>query len=163
MAAPLVVLAAITIVFGFFQVPLHGFLIDIPGHGPAHGPVWLLPMALGLAIAAVILAWFEFGRKQASQMGFVEKMAPLYRLFSERWYLDHIYRWAVDNLLDKGIAALCQKNDDHVVDGGVHALSKCIVAGAKSIAGWHQALIQRKLMVVFAVIFGLTLILLMVG
>ncbi len=163
MAAPLLVLAAITIVFGFFQVPLHGFLIDIPGHGPAHGPVWLLPMALGLAIAAVILAWFEFGRKQASQMGFVEKMAPLYRLFSERWYLDHIYRWAVDNLLDKGIAALCQKNDDHVVDGGVHALSNGIVAGAKSIAGWHQALIQRKLMVVFAVIFGLTLILLMVG
>jgi len=163
MAAPLVVLAAVTIFLGFFQIPLHAFLIDIAGHGPAHGPAWLLPTALGLAIVAVALAWFEFGRKNAGQVGLIEKIAPLYQLFSQRWYLDHIYRWLVDNILDRGIAALCQKNDDRVVDGSVHALGNAIVAGARSIAAWHLALIQRKLMVLFAVIFGLTLILLIIG
>lgn len=163
MAAPLLVLAAVTIFLGFFQIPLHAFLIDIAGHGPAHGPAWLFPAALGLAIAAVALAWFEFGRQNAGQVGLVEKIAPLYQLFSQRWYLDHIYRWVVDNILDRGIAALCQKNDDRVVDGSIHALGNGIVASARSIAAWHQALIQRKLMVLFAVIFGLTLILLIIG
>ena len=163
MAMPLLLLAAVTILLGFFQISVHAFLIEIPGHGPEHGPVWLLPATLGLAITAVVLAWIEFGRKNARQVGFVEKISPLHQLFSQRWYLDHIYRWAVDNILDRGIAALCQKNDDRVVDGSVHALGNGIVAGARSIAAWHQALVQRKLMVLFAVIFGLTLILLILG
>lgn len=163
MAMPLLLLAAVTILLGFFQISVHAFLIEIPGHGPEHGPVWLLPATLGLAITAVVLAWIEFGRKNARQVGFVEKISPLHQLFSQRWYLDHIYRWAVDNILDRGIAALCQKNDDRVVDGSVHAFGNGIVAGARSIAAWHQALVQRKLMVLFAVIFGLTLILLILG
>jgi len=129
----------------------------------AHGPVWLAPLALGLALLAVALAWVEFGRKGASRVGFVEKSPGLARLFANRWYMDHIYRWAVDHLLDRGIARLCQKNDDHVVDGSVHLLANSIIACGRAAAGWHRALIQKKLMAVFAVIFGLTLILLIIG
>jgi len=163
MAVPLVILAAITLLLGFFQDPLQSFLAPAGGHGSGHGPAWLAPSALSLAIAAVALAWVEFGRKNARQIGFVENIKPLYSLFSNRWYLDHLYRWGVHNLLDNGIAALCRKNDDHVVDGGVHALGNSIMAGARRTAGWHRALIQRKLMVIFAVVFGLTLIMLVFG
>ena len=167
MAFALIVLAGVTVLLGFFQAPLKEFLTAGGGHeaahGMAHGPVWLAPLALGLALLAVALAWVEFGRKGASRVGFVEKSPGLSRLFANRWYLDHIYRWAVDHLLDRGIARLCQKNDEHVVDGSVHLLANSIVACGRAAAGWHRALIQKKLMAVFAVIFGLTLILLIIG
>jgi NADH-quinone oxidoreductase subunit L len=167
MAFALIVLAGVTVLLGFFQAPIKEFLAagggHDAGHGMAHGPVWLAPLALGLALLAVALAWVEFGRKGASRVGFVEKSPGLSRLFANRWYMDHIYRWAVDHLLDRGIARLCQKNDDRVVDGSVHLLANSIVACGRAAAGWHRALIQKKLMAVFAVIFGLTLILLIIG
>jgi len=167
MAFALIVLAGVTVLLGFFQAPLKEFMTagggHDAGHGMVHGPVWLAPLALGLAVLAVALAWVEFGRKGASRVGFVEKSPGLSRLFANRWYMDHIYRWAVDHLLDRGIARLCQKNDEHVVDGSVHLLANRIVACGRAAAGWHRALIQKKLMAVFAVIFGLTLILLIIG
>jgi NADH-quinone oxidoreductase subunit L len=162
MIPPLILLGAITACLGFFQAPLRDFLSGDLAHGLAHGPPWLLPASLGLALSAVGLTWLEFGRKGAAQIGFAEKQALLYRLFSNRWYLDHIYRWGVDQVLDSRIAALCQKNDDHVVDGGVRLLARGVQASAASVAGWHRALIQKKLMAVFAVVFGFILILLIV-
>jgi NADH-quinone oxidoreductase subunit L len=167
MSVPLILLAAMTLAAGFFQAPIAEFLLlsklQGAGHGVEHGPAWLAPLALGLALAAVVIAWFEFGRRGARKVGFVEKQPRLCSFFSNRWYLDYIYRWMVDNLLDHGAAALCQKSDDHVVDGSVHFTSGRILSWARAVAGWHRALIQKKLMAVFAVVFGLTLILLIVG
>lgn len=164
MAGTLAVLAVATISLGFMQNTLQ-LKIHAPGtHGMAHGFSWLLFLSSHVAAAAAILiAWYEFGRRRSTQVGFVEKIPWLYRLFCKRWYVDHFYRWVLTNILDRGFATLCKKSDDHVVDGVVHTLGKGIVNSGWIISGWHNVLIQTKLLAVFAIIFALSLLTWIVG
>ncbi len=169
MAWPLAILAAVTLVLGFFGKNIESFLsvalesTIAPRGYEGHGPAWLLPASLGLALAAVGLTWVEFGRKAAAQVGFVSRMDVLYRLFANRWYLDRIIARLVDRVLDRGAAEACRQNENRVVDAAVHGISRWTVQAGQMVAGWHQAMIQPKLMVMFVVVFGLTLILLIVG
>ena len=85
MAWPLIILAGITVLLGFLQSPLETFLghqypaVELP---EATHIVWLPYLALILTIGGVGLAWAEFGRRGARQVGFVERIPVLYRLFS---------------------------------------------------------------------------------
>ena len=47
--------------------------------------------AVGVALAGLGLAWFEFGRKGASQTGFISKVPVLKDLFEKRWHVDTVY------------------------------------------------------------------------
>ncbi len=128
MAWPLIILAAVTVVLGFVENPLKHFLLGSFAAGAiaacaegagSHGPIGL---ALGLAAAGTALAWLEFGRNGAKQIGFVETIPPLYRLFAERWYIDRFYRLLVDLVVDRGISYLCYQNDNKVIDGSIDEL-----------------------------------------
>ena len=94
MAWPLIILAAVTLVLGFFQGPLEDFLARTAHRFRTHSNghhAGLLIAAVGLALAGTGLAWLEFGRKGATQVGFVERLPALSALFANRWYLDHLY------------------------------------------------------------------------
>ena len=57
----------------------------------------------------------------------------------------------LDTVVYKGIAALCLRNDQKVIDGGIDRLSQ----GTIQTGGWlsllHSAMIQFRLLVIFAV------------
>jgi len=163
MAFPLVVLTAITLVLGFFGGAIGGFLERATGHAEAHAFGFAEFVSLVLALTGILVAWWEFGRKAAGRIGFAERSVAVRRLFAERWYLDRFIRWMVDRFLDRGIAEASHRNDMHVVDGIVHAIGNGVIYFGRVAAGWHQAMIQSKLMVIFAVIFGLMLIMLVSG
>ena len=160
MVWPLIILATITLLLGFCQDLLELFL-----KGPAggmevlvkHHQSWLMYAALCLAGGGIILAWAEFGRSGAAQVGFVERIPPLKALFSERWYLDRFYRWMLARVIYGGISNLCTKNDNQVIDGGIHAVSKGIVRSGRILSELHMGMIQYKLLVMFVVILLLTL------
>jgi NADH-quinone oxidoreductase subunit L len=108
MNAVLWCLAGITIVLGFFQTPLQEFSGPRAGGGAGaavhHG--WLPVAACLLAAVAIGQAWFEFGRKKANQIGWVERIPLLADLFGQRWYLDRLYRYLLDTLVYRGVAAV---------------------------------------------------------
>jgi len=160
MALVLVILATVTLLLGFAAEPLEHFLTattaEATGHGAAH-PTWLLYTALGLAGSGVLLAWLEFARKGAAQVGFVEKVGPLYTLFDNRWYLDRFYRWILDTIVYRGISSLCAGNDNRVIDGGIHAVGRAAVNSGRVLSGFHLSMIQYRLMVMFVVIVLLAL------
>ncbi|WP_321492911.1 NADH-quinone oxidoreductase subunit L [uncultured Desulfobacter sp.] len=156
MAAPLVVLACITLGAGFLHGILWTWLVPQGSHGTAHGFSWpIFLWSQGAAAAAILIAWYEFGRKKAFQVGFVERFPWLYILFKNRWYLDHFYQWAFSRIVDKGLSKWCKENDDRVIDGIVHALGKTVLFGGNRISGWHNTMIQTKLRAVFAILFAL--------
>ncbi|MEE4355144.1 MAG: NADH-quinone oxidoreductase subunit L [Desulfococcaceae bacterium] len=156
MGIPLIVLAAITCILGFFDLSLEHFLTYGKHHiGEHHG--WLPVAALSLAFGAVLLAWFEFGRKGSSQIGFVEKIEPLRDLFANRWYMDHFYRRFLDTVIYKGVSMSCVKNDNNIIDAGLDGLARGTVESGRILAGLHLSMIQYRLMVMFAVIFFLAL------
>lgn len=164
MTWPLVVLALVTLVLGFFGQPLMDMLAADSGvHGQVHGPAWLAPVSLGLALAAVGTAWAEFGRKNGPQTGFVERLPALAALFARRWYIDDAGAWLVNRLLDRGLAEACRQGDDRVIDGAAHGLAGGVVYLGRIVSQGHRVMIQAKLMVMFAAVFGLACILLLMG
>ena len=160
MAWPLIILAAITLVLGFCQKSLQVFLIGRPAGMEelgGHHHSWLLYAALGLAVIGLILAWVEFGRSKAGQIGFAERIPAVKALFLQRWYLDRIYRWLLDVVIYRGVSNVCTKNDNQVIDGSIHAVSEGTVKSGRILSDLHLSMIQYKLMVIFVVIIFLAI------
>jgi NADH-quinone oxidoreductase subunit L len=159
MASPLIILTGITLVLGFFQAPLDGFLAG-GGHGAARGfghggkvqHPWLLFATMGLVLCGVILAWIEFGRRGAAQEGFVERIPPLSRLFAERWYLDHLYRRFLDHVIYGVFSNLFTRNDRCTIDGGIDAFCRFTVESGRILSFVQSGRIHYNLMVIFAVL-----------
>ena len=160
MAWPLIILAAITVVLGFGKNMLRNFLtghlVGMEGLGGNHH-AWLLYAALGLAVIGLILAWMEFGRAKASQIGFAERIPAIKALFFERWYLDRMYRWLLNVVIYRGVSNVCTKNDNQVIDGGIDALSEGTIKSGRILSNLHLSMIQYKLLMMFVVILMLAL------
>jgi NADH-quinone oxidoreductase subunit L len=154
MALPLIILATITVVLGFFETPIKGFLeAGIMAGAPSEegASAWSHAGALCLAAIGVALAWFEFGRRGAKQIGFVERIPLLYGLFAERWYLDRFYGLLVSRVIDRGISFLCYQNDNKVIDRSIDELCRTTVDGGRIVAFLQSGMIQYRLLVIFAV------------
>jgi NADH-quinone oxidoreductase subunit L len=152
MGWPLIILSAVTLLLGFCEVPLEHFLARGPAVvEPAAAHTWVLFASLGLAAIALGLAWFEFGRRGADQVGFVERIPWLNDFFAERWYIDRFYRFALDRFVYRGIAALCALNDQKVIDGGIDGISQGTVNTGRRVAFLHTGMIQYRLLIIFVV------------
>jgi NADH-quinone oxidoreductase subunit L len=158
MAWPLIILASITVVLGFSKNMVQVFLTGLPGGTEAAAGghhEWLLYAALSLAAVGLILAWLEFGRAKARQIGFAERIPAINALFQERWYLDRMYRRLLDVVIYRGVSNACTKNDNRIIDGGIDALSEGTIRSGRIISNLHLSMIQYKLLVIFVVIFFL--------
>lgn len=151
MTLPLVALAAITVLLGLAQTPLAAFLGGSPvltpdpaGHGRA-----LLFWAVGLTLAGLLLAGLEFGLPRSRQVGFVEKIPPLYLLFSQRWFLDRFYRQLLDRVLYRVLSGFCTWNDRRVIDDGIDGLARAAARAGGLLERAHSGMIQYRLMVIF--------------
>ncbi|MGB5750201.1 MAG: NADH-quinone oxidoreductase subunit L, partial [Desulfobacterales bacterium] len=159
MGWPLILLAALTVVLGFFEGPLEEFFKVqqfIKTTGGGHH-TWLPFAALGSAGCGVVLAWIEYGRRGASRIGFVERIAPLNNLFVQRWYIDHFYRRFLDVFIYGVVSRGFANNDNKVIDGAIDGLSKGTVATGRFTSFLHQGMIQYRLLTIFVVIVLLAL------
>ncbi len=160
MTQPLIVLAAVTVLFGLLEGPLREFLLGKAASLEPHGgstAAFAHIMALTLALAGVLTAWVEFGRKGASRIGFVERIPTLYNLFAERWYLDHFYRAFVDRVIDSGLSRMSYENDNKVIDGAVDGMGRGAVEGGRLMAVLNGGMIQYRLLATFVVVVLLSL------
>jgi NADH-quinone oxidoreductase subunit L len=153
MAWPLIILAAVTLVLGFFQGPLEAFLARLQtvsgGHGAGHH-AWLPIAAVGLALAGTGLAWLEFGRRGVAQVGFVERLPALRALFANRWYLDHLYRYLLDYVIYGTFSNLFTRNDRRVIDGAIDGMCRATIGSGRLLAFVQSSMLQYNLMVMFA-------------
>jgi len=159
MAWPLIILAAITVVLGFFQ----GYFESVLSGSPAalSSPVdshhfWLPYAALGLALGGIALAWLEFGRRGAEQVGFVERIPALHRLFAQRWYIDRFYRWFLDIVIYRVFSNLFTLNDKNVIDRGIDGLGKGTIETGRFVSFLHSGMVQYRLLAIFIVLVLLT-------
>jgi NADH-quinone oxidoreductase subunit L len=154
MSVVLCILALVTMTLGFFEEPLLEFLKGALGTGkslPIGHHAWLPPVAGAMALVAIAIAWLEFGRKKARQVGFVEKLPAVAAFFDNRWYLDHLYRYLLDKWVYGGISRLFAWNDRRVIDGTVDGMGQSTIGLGSLLARLHTGLIQYRLMVLFAV------------
>ncbi|MGO9018202.1 MAG: NADH-quinone oxidoreductase subunit L [Syntrophobacteraceae bacterium] len=160
MAWPLIILSAVTVILGFFGDRLKAFLeAGTMTGGTVGGEHFALSplVPLGLAGAGLVLAWLEFGRSGAMQIGVVERIPPLFRLFAERWYIDRFYGLLVNLVVDRGISYLCYQNDNKVIDGSIDELCEGTVEGGRIVAFLQSGMLQYRLLVIFAVMVLLSI------
>ena len=140
MSAALIVLAGFTILLGVFAEDILHFL---HWHKPPVSPhhPWLAGTAVFIVACGVALAWLEFGRKGATQKGFLSHFPVVERLFAQRWYLDWLYRRLVDNVIYGVFSRLFTMNDRRVVDGSIDGVSRATVG-----MGWVLSFLQSGLL-----------------
>lgn len=166
MAIPVIILASVTAVLGFFQDQLQAFLTGLSqaapgvhaaaaGHGEAAhggGHLTLLVAAVGLATAGILLAYIEFGRKNAARTGFLSRFPRVWELFEKRWHMDGFLRKFLDKAIYSGVTSLFTRNDRRVIDGGIDGICFFTMGAGRLFSFLQSGLLQYNLLVMIAVV-----------
>lgn len=127
MALPLAVLAVPAVASGFANVS-GGIEHLLVGALPEGLHLHETPFSLGIAVsstaaalAGLFVAWLFYGARVFSAEGAQRSLAPLHRLISNKYYLDHLYeRVIVGTVLYRGVGFVLDLFDRRVVDGMVN-------------------------------------------
>jgi NADH-quinone oxidoreductase subunit L len=96
------------------------------------------------------MAWFEFGRRAAAQLGFVERIPPLRELFAQRWYLDHVYQWFVSIVIDGFFSKACTRNEEKVINDGIDGFCHFTLDSGHLLSFLQFGKLRYNLIVTFA-------------
>jgi NADH-quinone oxidoreductase subunit L len=150
MVMPMVVLAILSVVSGFWNVT--GQFSAFMGHGETHGFIegffgilahslpWISLILAGLGI---LLAYAMYSAKwlSAERVGCIFK--PLYTLFYRKYWFDELYENIIVKLaLIKGLFAGLQGFDTYGVDGTVNGIASGAIATGKAIRKAHSGQLQ---------------------
>jgi NADH-quinone oxidoreductase subunit L len=150
MALPVLILTGIAVVLGLLEAPLLGFLSGGTPVQPGKGHGWLAYASAGLALLGAGLAWAEFGRRTASQVGFAERIPAMKELFSQRWYLDHLYRAFVDVVVDRIFSRTCARNEERVINESIDKFCRFTLGSGRYFALLQSGKLRYNLLVLFA-------------
>ncbi|MDY0038989.1 MAG: hypothetical protein RBS57_01660, partial [Desulforhabdus sp.] len=158
MAWPLIILTTITLFLGFFQSSLEGFLVghgaeghgEEGGHGAGH--YILLITAVSMALAGIFWAYMEFGRKGASQDGFLSRLPKMEALFANRWYIDRFLRRFLDRAIYGGLTNIFTRNDRRIIDGGIDGFCLFTIGSGRILSFLQSSMLQYNLLVMIAAV-----------
>ncbi len=150
MGLPLFILTGMTLVLGFLETPLLEFISGGTATHQNGDLAWLPYISVALAALGVGVAWFEFGRRAAAQIGFVESVPSLRKLFAQRWYLDHAYGWFVQIVIDGIFSRGCAKNEDKVINEGIDGFCKFTLDSGRLFSLLQSGKLRYNLVVMFA-------------
>ncbi len=157
MGVPLLILAGVTVVLGFLEMPLRDY-ISAGTVNPENGDLaWLPYLSVGLAVLGAGIAWFDFGRPAAAQIGFVERAPVVRELFARRWYLDHVYRKFVDVVIDRVFSKTCTKNENKVINEGIDWFSRFTLDSGRFFSLLQSGKLRYNLIVMFGALALLAL------
>jgi NADH-quinone oxidoreductase subunit L len=154
MAAPVLVLAALTLVLGWLGA---WFASRLSPGTEEHGALALGagPLtALALAAAGIGLAWVEFGRRGAARIGFVERIPALRTFFASNWYVDRLYAATIVRAAT-ALSRTARWNDQTVLDGASDGFASATVGGGRLLAHLQSGYVQMYVSVGVAVMAAL--------
>jgi NADH-quinone oxidoreductase subunit L len=150
MVTPMVVLAILAVISGFWNVT--GDFGALFGHGHtqsfaggffgilAHALPWISLILAGLGI---LLAYAIYSAKRFSAERIGAMFKPLYTLFLRKYWLDELYENIIVKLvLLKGLFAGFQAIDTYGVDGAVNGLADGAMATGRAIRKAHSGQLQ---------------------
>ena len=95
-------------------------------------PLPLISLAVGLA--GILLAYLMYGAKWISPDKIGRIFAPLYTLFSRKYYMDELYEQVfVVRILLNGLFRIVEIFDTYVVDGIVNGVANLTVLAGSAI------------------------------
>jgi NADH-quinone oxidoreductase subunit L len=125
MTLPLVVLAVLSVVGGFFPVP--AWVGAVLGHHEApHAPIGMLVLASALAVGGLGLAWFLHVREPELPGVIAARLHGFYDLVRDKFRIDELYDALVVRPLFALSDALAWRVDQGVIDGAVNGAATLV-------------------------------------
>ncbi len=132
MIVPMVLLAILAIIAGFWNI--NGEFGAFMGHGEVEGTFFgnilgvfthsAVPLlSLVIALAGIFFAYAIYSAKWISAEKLGSMFQPLYRVLSNKYYMDVLYEdIIVRKVLIGGVFAACRFFDSKIIDGGINTL-----------------------------------------
>ncbi len=163
MSVPLVILAVMAIIAGFVGSPLMNNVfahwVSYPGavhHNPSLG---IMAVSSLVAVAGIILAWAVYQKKMVDVAAVKTRFNGLYQLLYHKYYIDEIYQWLIDHLID-GTAKVLFWFDVYVINGLVNGIAALTGMAGQVLRYTENGQVQTYAMYMFAgiiVIIGLVM------
>jgi NADH-quinone oxidoreductase subunit L len=142
MTMPLVVLAVLSFLGGYFPVPQ--FLAPVFGeHHAAHVPVLVkyLPTLLGLGGIGLAYQLYVRDPGMAERIG--QQFAGVYQVLLNKYYVDELYDAAVVRPVVAGSNWLWQVWDTLIIDGAVNGTAQTVEANGFLLRLWQSGNVQN--------------------
>ena len=148
MTIPLMILAVLSTVGGFLQIPLvqGGEILDrflepvfadalalVPPAHAGHTPmaeVWLMAISLAVALVGILVAYRFYVTSPETPRRLAERVRGLYRLVFNKYWVDEAYDATVVQPIYRGSVRLWEDFDAAVIDGAVNGVGKQIERGS---------------------------------
>jgi len=160
MTIPLLILALLSTIGGFVQVPLiqGGQILDQflspvfadaaalapPAHA-GHTPmaeVWLMAISLAVALVGILVAYRFYVASPETPRRLAEKARGLYRLVSNKYFVDEAYEATVIQPVYRGSVKLWHDFDEAVIDGAVNGVGSQIERGSAFLRSVQTGYVQ---------------------
>jgi NADH-quinone oxidoreductase subunit L len=127
MLIPLLVLAGLSLAVGVYSTLTGHFLQFGPAEGEHTAPAWLMPAAVGVAIAGIALAWLVYQRRAIDAGTLASAFGPIRTAALHKFWIDDIYEGvlAVALLVFSRIIGWV---DRYLVDGVLNVVSAWTVS-----------------------------------
>jgi NADH-quinone oxidoreductase subunit L len=104
MSIPLIILAVLALVSGFFALPIpingyEGFGTVIDSYHHFEMIPWLAIWSLAISISGIILGWLIYGKGYWSSTQITSKSYRLYKIILDKYYFDEVYQWIINKVI----------------------------------------------------------------
>jgi NADH-quinone oxidoreductase subunit L len=155
MLLPLWVLALLSMAVGIYST-LTGHVLQF---GPAegeHGPGWLMPAAVGVAVAGIGLAWLTYQRRTIDAGHLAAMFGPIRRAALAKFWIDDFFEGVLGMALF-AFARVVGWVDRYLVDGVLNVVSDWTVASGDELRTMQTGRAQDY---VYGVAVGLLILIL---
>ena len=130
-----------------------------PPEAEFHAPAGLAPLAIGVALAGILLAWLTYHQRAVSADALAAMFSPIRRAALAKFWLDDIYL-AIYRRVLLAFARLVGWIDRYLVDGVLNVVSAWTLQGGDGLRRMQTGKVQDY---VFAVGFGLLALMVWIG
>ena len=140
MTVPLVVLAVLSVVGGYFTLP--ELLAPLYGHAHPHVPLLVKYLPTLLALGGIGVAYWLYVRQPAAAERLGQRFAGVHRLLLNKYYVDEAYDAVVVRPLMAAADWLWRVWDTRVIDGLVNGTARVVQAGGLFLRFWQTGNVQ---------------------
>ena len=140
MTVPLVVLAVLSVVGGYFTLP--ELLAPLYGHAHPHVPLLVKYLPTLLALGGIGAAYWLYVRQPAAAERLGRRFANVHRLLLNKYYVDEAYDAVVVRPLMVAADWLWRVWDTRVIDRLVNGTARIVQAGGLFLRFWQTGNVQ---------------------
>lgn len=155
MTVPLVILAIISVGAGALASTFGTYLPTPGSHHEAAGHLVMVISTL-VALAGIVLAYQIYGRRAWPRQTIIERFKPVYITLKNKYYVDELYAWLGQHLV-QGLAAVLFWFDIKAVNGAVNGIANLTGRGGFRLTRTEVGKAQTYALVMFS---GVTLLVL---